>query len=368
MITLTNKIDMAVGGLPPVIHMGQYDSDFSLVFELYSSSGEFDLQTNTTAEIRGTKTDGNGYSANATIDITNKKVTITGDVQMTAAAGRNVYELVLKRSNKELSSTNFVLDVEHAALDRDTIPSESKIKELINVIDRTDELIAAADLIDADKRATQTYRNEAQGYATAASTSATNAASSASSANTSKNQAATSASNAASSENTASTKASQALTSANNAANSATNASNNATLSRSYAVGGTGTRTGENTDNAKYYKEQAASSATNAANSASAASTSKTNAASSATAAARSASAASASAQNAAEIEQALEEALEEGIEPIVIDYLEHHPAAVSSVNGKSGNVTLTAGDVGAYTKSEVDAIVGNIETLLAAI
>ena len=38
---------------------------------------------------------------------------------------------------------------------------------------------------------------------------------------------------------------------------SASNAETNATKSQSYAVGGTGTRTGEDTDNAKYYNEQA---------------------------------------------------------------------------------------------------------------
>src|SRR5574344_1724694 len=37
-----------------------------------------------------------------------------------------------------------------------------------------------------------------------------------------------------------------------------------ATLAKSYAVGGTSSRTGEDTDNAKYYKEQAATSATSA--------------------------------------------------------------------------------------------------------
>ena len=48
------------------------------------------------------------------------------------------------------------------------------------------------------------------------------------------------------------------------AATSATNAGTSATTAESYAVGGTGTRTGEDTDNAKYYKEQADTSATSA--------------------------------------------------------------------------------------------------------
>ena len=49
-----------------------------------------------------------------------------------------------------------------------------------------------------------------------------------------------------------------------------------ATLAESYAKGGTGTRTGEDTDNAKYYKEQAAGSATTASTKAGEASTSAT--------------------------------------------------------------------------------------------
>lgn len=57
-------------------------------------------------------------------------------------------------------------------------------------------------------------------------------------------------SGAASSASTASTKATQASSSASTAAAKAT-------LSESWAVGGTGTRTGENTNNAKYWSQQA---------------------------------------------------------------------------------------------------------------
>lgn len=47
---------------------------------------------------------------------------------------------------------------------------------------------------------------------------------------------------------------------------SADDSAASATLAESYAKGGTSTRTGEDTDNAKYYKEQAAQSATTASN------------------------------------------------------------------------------------------------------
>ena len=106
--------------------------------------------------------------------------------------------------------------------------------------------------------------SDAQTYTNQAHTSEINAANSATSAATSK-------SNAATSANTATTKANEASTSATNAANSATSASNYATSAsnsassastyyteaKSYAVGGTSSRTGEDTDNAKYYAEQA---------------------------------------------------------------------------------------------------------------
>lgn len=130
MITHARKIDMYPASVPVVVHLSQYDDDFTLEFTMFSSVGEFTVETGTTAKIRGTKKDGKGYSANATINTTQKKVTVTGNQQMTAIAGRNVYELVLTRNNKVLSTANFILDVEPAAMDANTVESESVIQEI----------------------------------------------------------------------------------------------------------------------------------------------------------------------------------------------------------------------------------------------
>lgn len=148
MITHEFSLDMFPNGVPLVVHLSQYDDDFTLVFNLYSSEGTFALQSGTTAEIRGTKTDGKGFSASATINVSAKTVTVAGDQQMTAVAGWNVFELTLKNSNKELNTKNFIIDVEPAALDRDTIQSESKIMELYDVLDRADEIEQAAERIE----------------------------------------------------------------------------------------------------------------------------------------------------------------------------------------------------------------------------
>ena len=148
-ITKTNRLNMTGGGVPVIVRLSQYDDDFTLVFELYSTDGTFTIPSGTTAEVRGTKSDGKGFSASATIDITNKKVTVTGDQQMTAVSGKNIFELTLWKSNKELNTANFILDVEPAALDRNTIVSESKIMELLDVTDRADEIIDAAETIES---------------------------------------------------------------------------------------------------------------------------------------------------------------------------------------------------------------------------
>lgn len=89
----------------------------------------------------------------------------------------------------------------------------------------------------------ETYVQSASSNANLASNSATSASNSASS--------------ASASASTATQKASEAKASATNAKTSEDNASTDAILAKSYAVGGTGTRAGEDTDNAKYYKEQA---------------------------------------------------------------------------------------------------------------
>lgn len=74
----------------------------------------------------------------------------------------------------------------------------------------------------------------------------------------------TAASNASTSETNAGTYRDQAQTAATNSASSASEAGAKATLSQSWAIGGTGTRTGEDTNNSKYFSQRASTYATSA--------------------------------------------------------------------------------------------------------
>ena len=162
MITINSQLDMTPGAIPVVIHRSQYDSDFSIVFTLFSRTGDFTIASGTTARVRGTKKSGTGYSADATIDVSAKTVTVTGDQQMTVVAGANIYEVVLTKSNKELCSMNFVLDVERAALDMDTITDDTVARELDNLDQFVTEAEAAADRAE-DAAATFTYTDTGNG-------------------------------------------------------------------------------------------------------------------------------------------------------------------------------------------------------------
>ena len=142
----------------------------------------------------------------------------------------------------------------------------------------------SADNASASAESAATAASNASQSANAASASAASASTSADSAKTSASNAAESATSAASSATTAETNANKttadmntakgymesALASKNAAANSASAAADSETkaeLSESWAVGGTGKRDGEDTNNSKYWAEQAAESASKAAGS-----------------------------------------------------------------------------------------------------
>ena len=173
MITTQTELDVSPGGIAPVVHVSQYDTGSrTLVFNLTASAGDLILPQGTKAEIRGTKPDGNGFSYEC--DLTGKTVTADLTEQMTAAAGKAICEIVLYTGTPateaepasdnftQLATANFILFIERAALDKDTLKSGSEIRQLVTVIDRTDELLAAAQTMDDAKDAITQMTDDAR--------------------------------------------------------------------------------------------------------------------------------------------------------------------------------------------------------------
>lgn len=118
---------------------------------------------------------------------------------------------------------------------------------------------ASENAAKASETAAKTSETNAKASETASKKSETNAKASETAAATSKTSAATSATNAKTSETNAAMSASTAAQKATEIIGKAEAAAASATKAESYAVGGTGSREGEDTDNAAYYYRQAKS-------------------------------------------------------------------------------------------------------------
>lgn len=114
MIKHTLDLDIVPKATRPSVELNQGDDDFQLEFALSAHTGLLTLSAGMTAEIRGTKPNGVGYTASAALD--GNVVTVTGDTNMTDAIGRGIFEITLTNSGKYLSTENFYIYIEPAAL------------------------------------------------------------------------------------------------------------------------------------------------------------------------------------------------------------------------------------------------------------
>ena len=174
-------IDVTPGGEPKVIHISQYDAGSrTITLELFSNDGDFTIPSGATAEVNGTKPDGNGFAYACTIE--DNAVTFTVTEQMAAVAGRVPCKIAIEKNNEKLLTERFILMVDRAALDKDTLPSESEIRQLVEIEDRADEIIAAAASVNAGVQAVTDAATRAETAASNAATASATASSAAESA------------------------------------------------------------------------------------------------------------------------------------------------------------------------------------------
>jgi chemotaxis protein histidine kinase CheA len=226
------------------------------------------------ATIIGTKADGTQIFNPCTI--TNEGyILVEITQQMTAAPGRGDYQIALFSisQNTQLKSFPFFVLITRSTFDTEYLSSRDEYQELTDLetkyIEYADEAAqsaaeAAESAANADAAAREAVdeamaetREEMQGYVASASSSATSANNSKTAAKTSEINAKTSETNAKASETNAKTSETNAEESETNAKASEDNAADSAELAESWAVGGTNSRAGEDTNNSKYYAEQA---------------------------------------------------------------------------------------------------------------
>ena len=253
-ISHPTSVDFSKRSINQPVHLVQYDKSLPiLAVSLYNNGQLYPLPDDAIASIRLGKPD-KTFVYNRALGCNSNRTIVYFEVtqQMTLIEGEYYPLVEIIREDKIANSSSIYIIIDRNPIQRDYIESTIECKELVDF--RNEALTAAHNAKISEDNA---------------KSSETNASNSASNASQSEQNAATSASNAAKSETNASTSASNALQSEQNAATSASqaksseeNAAIDAKLSQSYAVGGSGVRDGEDTDNSKYYKEQAELSAT----------------------------------------------------------------------------------------------------------
>lgn len=221
MTSQTFNLDLIPQGVPPIIHVSQYDKGQTWEIHLHENGIVFPVPANTSAAIQGTKPDNTGFQFPAVITAGDNVVTFTLEQQMTVFSGDIDCELVLVNGDDQVATINFILSVEPTTLDDDTVISETQLP----LIEQAAELGAVinnyATQIHADAETASTAATAATSAAESAAADAATATQAADDAQASQTAAATSASNAATSETNAAASATAAASSETNAAASA---------------------------------------------------------------------------------------------------------------------------------------------------
>lgn len=212
---MTNQsfnLELIPKGVPPIIHVSQYDKGQTWTITVTEDGIPFSIPAGTSVTVQGTKPDNTGFQYLGTAD--DSIVTFIVQQQMTVLAGEYDCELVLVNGNDQVATINFLLMVEAAALDDETIISETELPLIEQAAELGAVIAAYAQQIHAD----------AETAASAVSTTAaseTNAAASATAAASSASTATQAADDALASQTAAASSASAAATSESNAAASA---------------------------------------------------------------------------------------------------------------------------------------------------
>lgn len=225
------NLQIIPNGVLPRVNVSQFDVGRQIQFKLYDGASAYTIPTGTEVRVDGIKPDKHGFSYDATWS--GNTVTVTTTEQMTVLNGDIPCELRLLKDSQNIGTLNFILAVEKSPIDGDTDISDTDIPAIIELA--TEQMENAEAWATGEKNGVPVEDTEPQ-YE-----------------NNSKYYSEESASSASASANSATSSANSATASAN----SATASANSATLSESWAIGGTDTRSGEDTNNSKYWCQKA---------------------------------------------------------------------------------------------------------------
>ena len=143
MLRQTFDINMIPDSEPVIVRVNQYDIGMGrLVFNLYNGTIPYDPAPGSAVTIQGTKPDKHGFSYNASLS--GSVVTARLDQQMTAVAGDVRCQLVVTETTGKTGTFVFILRVQEAAVNDETIISDTEIPAIIDAAEANAERAEAA--------------------------------------------------------------------------------------------------------------------------------------------------------------------------------------------------------------------------------
>ena len=161
MYNQTLNLNLIPSGVPPVVHVSQYDNQINaLTLKIYNGTATYTIPTNAAVLINGVKPDKNVFSF-AAASYSGNTVICNVEQQMTACSGVVVCELRIRTASEIIGTCNFVLQVEEAPLHDDSVISETMIPLIEQAVDIAANLAeyiqatldASRDAIDAAESA-----------------------------------------------------------------------------------------------------------------------------------------------------------------------------------------------------------------------
>lgn len=154
----TIDLNMIPSGVPPVVHVNQYETQLNaFIFNLYKGNEPFAIPNNAAVLFNGLKPDGNVFSFAAASTSGNTAI-CNCEQQMVPLAGDVVCELRVRTASEIVGTLNFILRVEEAPLHDDSVISETTIPLIEQAIDIAANL---AEYIEATQDAAETATNAA---------------------------------------------------------------------------------------------------------------------------------------------------------------------------------------------------------------
>lgn len=265
MIEQAYDLNLIPGGVPIIVNVSQADAGTrTLKFNVFNRNELYTIPSDVKAEVVGTKQDHHCFVNECTMSGSVVSVLVTG--QMTAVQGDVTCKIrfIKDGTSNVLGSAIFVLRVDTAALPEDADLSASDIPMIEEVLALAPEL--RKDVIEvrsnaqnaaASAKNAKTSETNAANSKMAAKSSEDNALASQRAAKDSETKSKTSEDNAKTSEINAGNSRKAAKTSEDNARASEQHAASSESEAKAWAVGPSGTGSGSDTNNAKYWAERA---------------------------------------------------------------------------------------------------------------